>query len=161
MAFIRPVDVNEKDNRVPLDETYKVVQETSTVREYELEQLRNQVSLYEKELERLTEEYSNFLVDNSLIEEGVEPESVMAYPQINSFYDPDAKDGTNYVDRSNVMVPNPTFMPLSIALEEMNDILGPIGRKVDWYQNEMKKKYSLKMQMIKRIERIENRENYI
>jgi len=161
MAQIRPVSINDKDNIVPLEENIRVIENSSYIRESEILILRDQVYVLEKSLEYLTLEYKEFLEDNDLIDESVDAASVIPHAQVSPFYEPEEFDGTNYVDRNTILVPNPTFMPLSIAMDEGNNILGQFGRKLEWYQNEIKKKYILKKQILKRIEDIESRENNI
>jgi hypothetical protein len=159
MALIRPVDINDQETIAPVEENALIVENSAHIRESEVLLLRNKVSVLETQLEALTIEYKELLEDNNLIDEGVEAESLMPYPQVDVFYDPEAFDGTNYVDRKTALVPNPAYMPITKELEEGDQILGQLGRKIEWYQNEMKKKYILKMQTLKRVEDIESREN--
>lgn len=159
MAHVRLISVNSTDNNVPLEENKRILENTSYIRENEVEVLRHQVTLIENQLEELTLEYKEFLEDNDFVDSDIETDSVIYHGQFSELYEEESFSGTNYVNRKTVLIPNPTFMPLSVAIEEGNLLLGPLGRRIEWFQNEIMRKYILKVQIMKRIEDIESREN--
>ena len=159
MANIRPVDVVKKENIVPLEESLKIVESTSYIREEELIALRRKVSVLDRERKRLSSEYKRFLLDNNLVPDNVDIDSLVPYNQVSDFFEYPEHYGDNFVDQESVLVPNPTYSPLSVALQEIDELLGPLGKRITWYQNELYKKHSLYLQISKRIEDIESREN--
>lgn len=158
MAQIKPVIVNDTDNIVPLEETVNIVSKSFFIRQSEVEILRTQVSLLELELKNLTEEYGTYLKFNDFIDDNVSPESLISYPQVSSAVDPEVVPISKSADYATILIPNPSFMPISIALEEADELLGPVEDKIRWYQNEINKKYILKEQIMLRVEMITSRE---
>jgi hypothetical protein len=159
MAHIRQLDINSWDNISPLEENVRAIENSPHIRESEILILRSQVVSIEGSLNDLTLEYKEFLETNNLIDVGIDAESLIPYPQISPLYDPEEFDSSNYIKRDTILVDNPMFVPLSNAINEGDDLLGPFGRKIEWYQNEIRKKYIVKKIILKRIEDIESREN--
>jgi len=161
MASIRPLNVHGTDNTISLEESNRIVENTSQIREHEVILLQEQVFSLEGEMKKLKQEYVDFLETNNLIDEDIDAESVVPYSDLSDLGAPPNFNSYDYVDNSEVISPNPTYFPLSIALNEADELLGPLVKKLDWYQNEIKKKYMIRMIKLKRIEDIESRENSI
>jgi len=158
MPEIRHQQATGPSNIVTIEESVRVLERTSTIRESEKNRLRLQIENLEMQIRDLSQEYSDFLLINDFVDPEVDSKSFISHAPISEFYEEEALDATKYIDISNLLINNPMVPSLINAQTETDQMLGRVSSEIRWYQNEINKKTSLKKALMKRLFDIDFRE---